>query len=231
VARAALITRGSGFIGSHLCDRFLKEGYKVICMDNLIAGNPANISHLEREQRTLMEEQQSILLRAGSATNADAITQSVKARIDIMDMISQAEIEGRMVITLMPIDQLKRSKYDIPLEDGDSLTIPEPSSAITVIGSVNNPTSVPFEPGRGIDYYIQKTGGITKHADKSGIYVIQANGEAISKFMMTKYIERGATVVVPQEFRYWTPPGTLLKDTVEILSRIAVGVGIIAALN
>lgn len=186
---------------------------------------------IEREQRTLLEEQQAILLRAGSATSADAITQSVRTRMEMMDLISGADIEGRMVIALLPLEQLRHTRYDIPMEDGDSLTIPEPPSAVTVIGSVNNPTSVPFDVGKGIDYYIQKTGGITKHADKAGIYVIRANGEAINKFMMAKYIERGDTIVIPQEFRYWTPPGQLLKDTVEILSRIAVGVGIIAALQ
>lgn len=46
--KTVLITGGAGFLGSHLCDRFLKEGYKVICMDNLITGSLANISHLER---------------------------------------------------------------------------------------------------------------------------------------------------------------------------------------
>jgi dTDP-glucose 4,6-dehydratase len=46
--KTALITGGVGFLGSHLCDRFLKEGYKVICMDNLITGNLANISHIEK---------------------------------------------------------------------------------------------------------------------------------------------------------------------------------------
>jgi dTDP-glucose 4,6-dehydratase len=41
-----LITGGAGFIGSHLCERFLAEGDEVICMDNLITGNADNISHL-----------------------------------------------------------------------------------------------------------------------------------------------------------------------------------------
>lgn len=41
-----LITGGAGFIGSHLCDRFLKEGHEVICMDNFITGRPDNIAHL-----------------------------------------------------------------------------------------------------------------------------------------------------------------------------------------
>jgi dTDP-glucose 4,6-dehydratase len=41
-----LITGAAGFLGSHLCDRFLKEGYHVIGMDNLITGSLKNIEHL-----------------------------------------------------------------------------------------------------------------------------------------------------------------------------------------
>lgn len=41
-----LITGGAGFIGSHLCDRFLSEGHSVIAMDNLITGSIRNIQHL-----------------------------------------------------------------------------------------------------------------------------------------------------------------------------------------
>ncbi|CUS85164.1 dTDP-glucose 4,6-dehydratase [Candidatus Kryptonium thompsonii] len=41
-----VITGGAGFIGSHLCDRFIAEGDEVICLDNLITGNLDNIAHL-----------------------------------------------------------------------------------------------------------------------------------------------------------------------------------------
>ncbi len=44
--KTCLITGGAGFIGSHLCDRLLSDGFKVICMDNLITGKAENISHL-----------------------------------------------------------------------------------------------------------------------------------------------------------------------------------------
>lgn len=44
--KRVLITGGAGFLGSHLCDRFLAEGYHVIAMDNLVTGNLANIEHL-----------------------------------------------------------------------------------------------------------------------------------------------------------------------------------------
>ena len=44
-----LITGGAGFLGSHLCERFLAEGYEVICMDNLITGDVRNVEHLFSE--------------------------------------------------------------------------------------------------------------------------------------------------------------------------------------
>lgn len=44
--KRVLITGGAGFLGSHLCDRFIKEGCHVIAMDNLITGSMSNIEHL-----------------------------------------------------------------------------------------------------------------------------------------------------------------------------------------
>jgi dTDP-glucose 4,6-dehydratase len=46
MSKRILITGAAGFLGSHLCDRFIKEGYQVIGMDNLITGDMKNIEHL-----------------------------------------------------------------------------------------------------------------------------------------------------------------------------------------
>jgi dTDP-glucose 4,6-dehydratase len=46
MAKRILITGAAGFLGSHLCDKFIKEGYYVIAMDNLITGDMKNIEHL-----------------------------------------------------------------------------------------------------------------------------------------------------------------------------------------
>ncbi|MBL4716327.1 SDR family oxidoreductase [Sphingobacteriaceae bacterium AH-315-L07] len=45
-SKRVLITGAAGFLGSHLCDRFIKEGYQVVGMDNLLTGNLENIKHL-----------------------------------------------------------------------------------------------------------------------------------------------------------------------------------------
>src|SRR6218665_1167609 len=44
--KRVLVTGAAGFLGSHLCDRFIKEGFHVIAMDNLITGDLKNIEHL-----------------------------------------------------------------------------------------------------------------------------------------------------------------------------------------
>jgi len=42
----AVITGGAGFLGSHLCERFLSDGWDVLCLDNLLTGAEANVAHL-----------------------------------------------------------------------------------------------------------------------------------------------------------------------------------------
>lgn len=49
VRSRVLITGGAGFLGSHLSERFLAEGYEVICMDNLLTGSLDNVEHLFRD--------------------------------------------------------------------------------------------------------------------------------------------------------------------------------------
>jgi len=53
--KRVLITGGAGFIGSHLCDFFLAEGFEVLCVDNLLTGSTSNIAHIRDRRFTFIE--------------------------------------------------------------------------------------------------------------------------------------------------------------------------------
>ncbi len=55
--KRVLVTGGAGFVGSHLCERFLSDGFAVICMDNLITGDIGNIEHLMGDPEFNFEHQ------------------------------------------------------------------------------------------------------------------------------------------------------------------------------
>jgi dTDP-glucose 4,6-dehydratase len=49
--RRAVVTGGAGFLGSHLCSRLVEEDVEVVCLDNLSTGDPANLAHLQGDDR------------------------------------------------------------------------------------------------------------------------------------------------------------------------------------
>jgi dTDP-glucose 4,6-dehydratase len=48
--KTVVVTGGAGFLGSHLCDKFISQEYRVICVDNLITGNRKNFKHLTKDK-------------------------------------------------------------------------------------------------------------------------------------------------------------------------------------
>jgi len=54
--KRALVTCGAGFLGSHLCDALLAEGYSVVVADNLLTGRKSNIEHLRNDSQFEFQE-------------------------------------------------------------------------------------------------------------------------------------------------------------------------------
>ena len=64
----ALVTGGSGFIGSHLCEQLLADGHEVLCVDNFYTGRRQNIEHLLSNPRfeVMRCDITAVLINSGS---------------------------------------------------------------------------------------------------------------------------------------------------------------------
>lgn len=110
---------------------------------------------------------------------------------------------GRMAIDFeqaMKSKGKKASKYDLVLAAGDSIHIPREPKTVRVAGEVGFPSSVLWEEGRDMDYYVGQAGGLLAMADEGNITVVMANGRVERPGFMTKpKPDAGATIRVPKK--------------------------------
>ncbi len=69
---------------------------------------------------------------------------------------------------------------NLPLEDGDVLTVDRSSNLVRISGEVYNPTIIPFKENKSLKYYVQQAGNFTPYARKTGALVIYPDGKAAS---------------------------------------------------
>ena len=84
---------------------------------------------------------------------------------------------GRINVDLKRALDDTMSRFNVVLQPGDSIRIPEYSPSVKVAGAVNSPGSVLWRKGAGLSYYISAAGGYAPHADEGNTSVRLANGE------------------------------------------------------
>ncbi len=116
------------------------------------------------------------------------------------------------------------STQDVLLRNDDYIEIPIRTKIVKVVGQVNRPGVVAFEPGKNVSYYVKKVGGYGWNANKYKIRVIRYDtGEWLHPRRST-IINMGDTIMVPgkQEYDYWSIFQEALSATVQIVSLIIV---------
>jgi protein involved in polysaccharide export with SLBB domain len=109
-----------------------------------------------------------------------------------------------VVIDLEDVHDDVESGYDVPLRDGDVLTVPEHRAGVTVLGAVLNPGIIRFAPRREVDDYVRLAGGYTDKADKGDVVVVKGKTETILERDEIALVESGDSIIVPfEEPRDW----------------------------
>lgn len=203
---------------------------------------------IQRFELQLLSQSAETIEAALTPEEAKQLKAATELRRAFIAKLKAAKVKGRISIRLDTLERFKGSSSDISLEEGDILIIPEISQHIQVIGAVYNPVAFLYDPKSTLESYIEKAGGFTRHADEKGIYILKADGTALSKSALRGWswgigwnkeeyrwevaekhqsdLEPGDTIVVPQRIKKiaWLKE---IKDVTQILFQIAVTAGVL----
>lgn len=126
---------------------------------------------------------------------------------------------GQVSIDLEHLLQTNDNAYDQPLWDGDMIFIPRFLPQINVIGRIRYPGVIPYEPGRDLDYYLERAGGLSWRADRSGVFVVKGYSGTPVERKKIKKLDAGDTIVIPtvREKKFWP----VLRDMMVVLGNVA----------
>jgi protein involved in polysaccharide export with SLBB domain len=203
---------------------------------------------LKRTEEEISQKQADAASVASSAEELQATRATLEALNRSLARLKQARAEGRVVIHLTELGRFKGGPYDVELQAGDLLDVPQSSSAVSVLGEVYNPTTLLTTPDRDVDYYLARAGGPTRQAEEDEMYVIRADGSLFSRqqtsfdgvranwfarlwygdSFLAQKLDAGDTVVVPRQIEKiaWMRE---IKDITQIISQVALTAGVLIA--
>jgi len=134
----SIVTGGAGFLGSHLCDLLLEKGHEVICIDNMLTGNPRNLEHIKSEKFTYIKHDVTKPIYFGDKIDYIFHLASPASPIDYLELPIQTLKVGALG-TYNMLGLAKEQKAHFLLAStsevyGDPLVNPQPE---TYWGNVN----------------------------------------------------------------------------------------------
>jgi polysaccharide biosynthesis/export protein len=173
-----------------------------------------SIKDKEREQLQILGDniRRDQAARSMTKESEDFAVSSNEVEASISALLSSA-VYGRLIIDI-PLLMNGNAKADIVLQDGDVLSIPKFTNAVTVVGEVRRAGSFVIQDNYNVDNYLELAAGMTARGDVKEIYIIRADGSVkknnsrsnLLSFESNKNeIQAGDTIVVPIKSSYQTP--------------------------
>lgn len=168
--------------------------------------------------------------KALTADEAAAQTARAQGSSRLIERLRAVRPTGRVVLQLNPNST---TLPDLPLEDGDRLSIPARPTTIGVFGSVFNGGSYLYADGGSVADFLRLAGGPTRGADTGSVFVLRANGSVVSARQKSGWLlagggfdgikaEPGDTVFVPEELNKTTFVQEA-KEWTQILYQFGIG--------
>ena len=129
----------------------------------------------EAIQRNRVNKEQSALTKDEFDNTKVAVAQA-----GLVARLRKAQATGRIVLEIPQENAQMKDLPDLVLDDGDRFVVPAKPSMVSVFGMVYNPNSFIYRSGKGFADYLAQSGGLTRDADESKIYVLHADGSVVS---------------------------------------------------
>ena len=157
--------------------------------------------------------------------------------VKLTEEIKNTEPNGRVVI-----DLLNDSTIDLySVKEGDELFVPETNNVVYVYGEISSEGAVMFSENKGVEYFVDKSGGFKKFADRESIYILHPNGE--SQLYRSKrnifenrpksemQIYPGSIIFVPRALDDSAPRRLAAQAYVSILGNLGIALASLSAIN
>ena len=157
--------------------------------------------------------------------------------VKLTEELKDTEANGRVVIDLL--NDLTIDLYTV--KQGDELFVPETNNVVYVYGEISSEGAVMFSENKGVDYFVDKSGGFKKFADNESIYILHPNGE--SQLYRTKRnifesspksemkIYPGSIIFVPRKLDESAPRRLATQAYVSILGNLGIALASLSAIN
>lgn len=184
--------------------------------------------YLDQAEKDLEQNSAALSARTISAEQQASSRLDIQRQHEAIARLRARQSTGRIVFDLKPdsinIDDLP----DLALQNGDRLLVPSAPATVSVMGTVYNQSAFLYEPDSSVRDYLKRSGGPTKYADASQMFVIRANGSVLSRAKQSHFetiaVRPGDALVVPSN----TFKLSLIRNLMD-WSQVLSGFGLAAA--
>ncbi len=172
----------------------------------------------------------SKLAATSVSDNAMAIQAELDRNRKRAQSMRKVQAIGRVALEFNNYKLKLKDVPDLALENGDAVYVPRQPGTVNVFGAVNNATAFMFKENRRVSDYVQLAGGTGRNADTDEVYVLRADGTAVSRAGLGWFssvngykIFPGDSIIVPEAIERGISTTQSLKEWTTILYQFGLG--------
>ncbi len=190
--------------------------------------------YIDKTEKELEQNSATLAARTITAAQEGEARSGLEGQRAVLERLRSAPATGRIVLDLKPDSRGVEALPEMPLENGDRLVVPAMPETVSVMGLVYNESTFMYKPDASIRDYLKLSGGPTKYADASHMFVIRADGATVSRANDGRFesirVQPGDAVIVPTNLTKISKVRSLL-DWSQVVSGFGLGVAAVNVLR